>query len=135
MLAHYTRLLAGGFDHAGQFGTDGLAEGDVRHHAVSEKSVHAVTGAVEELIWDHELQRLVLFFQRPDRGDGDDAFHAQLLEAVNVGAEIEFTGKNAVSSCMTRQKSDLAALQRAADVGVGRRAERSSEADFFHFSQ
>src|SRR5205823_4384212 len=82
-LTHHTRFLAGGFDDTRQFPTDGLAEGDVRHHAVSKKSIYPVTRAVEELIRDHELQRLVLFFQRPDRGDGDDAFHAQLLEAVN----------------------------------------------------
>jgi hypothetical protein len=77
----------------------------------------------------------VLFFQRSYGGDGNNAFDPELLEAVNVGAEIQFTGKNAVPACVTRQKSDLAAFKRATDLGIGRRAERSSEADFFHFSQ
>ena len=54
-LAHHTRFLAGGFDDTRQFPTDGLAEGDVRHHAVSKKSIYPVTRAVEELIRDHEL--------------------------------------------------------------------------------
>ena len=33
------------------------------HHAVTEKSIDAVAGAVEELIRDNKLQRLVLFLQ------------------------------------------------------------------------
>ena len=107
----------------------------MRDNAVSEKCVHAMTGAIEELIRDHKIQRLVLFLQRSHRGDGHDALDAQLLEAVNVGAEIQFAGKDAMAAPVTRQESDLAALERAADVGVRRRAERSLEALLPYFGQ
>ena len=94
-----------------------------------------MTGAVEKLIRDHELQWLVLFFQRSYGGDGNNAFDPELFEAVNIRAKIKFAGKNAVPACVAREKSDLASFERAAGIGVGRRAERSSQADFFHFSQ
>ena len=54
---------------------------------------------------------------------------------MNIGAEIEFAGKNAVSARVARQKGHFAALERAADVGVGRRAERRLHAYFFYFCQ
>ena len=78
-----------------------------------------MAGAVEKLVGDHELQRLVLFLQRSDGGDGNDPLHAELLEAVNVGAEIQLGGQNAVSASVAGQKRNLAAFQRAQDIGVG----------------
>ena len=51
---------------------------------------------------------------------------AQLLEAVNVGAEIQLGGKNAVSAAVAGQERNFAAFQRAQDVGVRRLAERAS---------
>ena len=60
----------------------------MRDHAVAEKSIHAMAGAIEELVGDHEIQRLVFFLQRSHGGNGNDALDAQLLEAVNIGAKI-----------------------------------------------
>ena len=54
---------------------------------------------------------------------------------MNVGPEIQFTGEKAVASAMASEKGDLAAFQRATDVGIGGCAERSSEADLFDFRQ
>ena len=51
-------------DHARQFSADGIGKGDVSHHAVAEKSIHAMAGAIEELVGDDEVERLVLFLQR-----------------------------------------------------------------------
>ena len=103
------------------------------HDAVAEERIHAVAGAIEKLVGNHELQRLVLFLQRSHGGDGNDPFHAQLLEAINIGAEIQFAGKNAVPASVTRQERHFAALQRAQDIGVGRLAERRLQAHFSYF--
>ena len=81
-------LGAGGLDHARKFSTDRIGKTDVGHQSVAEKRVDAVAGAIEELVGNDEIQRLMLFFQRSDGGNRNDAFDSQLLEAVNVGAEI-----------------------------------------------
>ena len=59
----------------------------------------------------------------------------ELLEAMNVGAEIQFAGQDAVAASMARQKRNFAAFQRTADVSVGRRAEGRFHAYFFHLAQ
>ena len=108
-----------------QFAADGIGEADVRDDAVAEKSVDAMAGAVEELVGDHEVERLVLFLQRADRGNRNDALDSQLLEAVNVRAEIQFAGQKSVPAPMARQKGDFASFERAQNIGVGRIAKRS----------
>ena len=102
-----------------------IGESDVGHDAFAEKRVHAMASAIEELIGDHEIEWLVLFFQRSDRGDRKDAFDAELLETVNVGAEIQLRGKNAMPTAMARQKRNFAAFERAQNIGVGRVTEWS----------
>ena len=123
-LANNAGFLAGRLDDPGEFSADGIGKGDMRYHAATEKSVDPMAGAVEELIGDNEIQRLMLFFQRSDRGNGNDALDAELLEAMNVGAEVQFTGQDAVASPVARQECDLAAFERAADIGIRRRAKR-----------
>ena len=105
------------------------------HDAVSEKSVDAMAGAVEKLVGDHKLQRLMLFLQRSDRGNGNDPLHAQLLKAVNIGAKIQLAGQDAVSAPVTRQERNFAAFQRAQDVGVRGLAERRLQAYLFNFGE
>ena len=77
----------------------------------------------------------MLFLERSDGRNRNDALDAELLEAMNVGAEIEFAGQEAVAASVARQKSDLAAFERAADVGVGRRAERRLHPHFLDLGQ
>src|SRR5215469_8424351 len=91
--------------------------------------------AVEELIGDDELQRLVLFLERSDGGNGDDALDAELLESVDIGAEVEFGWKNSVAASVACEEGDLAAFEHAANVGVGRSAERSFHLYFLDFRQ
>ena len=56
----------------------------------SPKNVrHAVTRAIEELVRDHEVQRLVLFLQRANRAKRENSLHSQLFHAVDVGAKIQ----------------------------------------------
>src|SRR5450631_25834 len=100
--ADHANLLARGFDHASQFSANWISKGDVGHDAAAEKSVYAMAGTIEELIGDDEVQRFVLFFQRSDGGNGNDAVYSQLLEAVNVGTEIQFARKDTMAASMAR---------------------------------
>ena len=60
----------------------------------------------------------MLFLQRADGGDGQDALDAELLEAVDVGAEVQLAGQDAVAASVPRQEGDAAAFQRAQDVSL-----------------
>ena len=123
------------FDGLGQLRTDGIGKGDVGHDAISEERVHTVAGAVEKLVGDHKLQGLMLFLQRSHGGNGNDPLHAQLLEAINVGPEIQLGGQNAVSAAVTGQERDFTAFQRAQNVGVRGFAERRLQAYLFDFGE
>ncbi len=104
----------------------------MRHYAAAEKCIHAMPRAIEELVRDHEIQRLVFFLQRSDCGNRNDSLDSKLFEPVNVGAKIQLARQNAVSAAVPRQKRHLATLERAANVGVGRRAKRRFHTHFFH---
>jgi hypothetical protein len=107
------------------FVADGIAKSNVRDDAVAEESIDAVPGAIEELVGDHEIERLVLFLQRSHGRNRNNALHSQLLKAVNVGAEIQFAGEKFVAAGMAREKRHLAALERAQNVGIRRIAKGS----------
>src|SRR5579863_10519809 len=83
-----------------------------------------MASAIEELIGDHEIKRLMLFLQRPDRGHRDDPFHAELFESVDIGTKIQLCWKNAVPASVPRQKCNFAAFEDTENVTVGRVAER-----------
>ena len=85
-----------------------------------EERVHAVPGAVEKLVRDHEIERLVLFLQRTDRRNRNNALHSQLLKAVNVGPEIQLARQEFVAAGMAREKCHLAASQRPQNVRIRR---------------
>lgn len=131
----HPRFLARFLDHASQVCTNGVGKSNVRHYSVSKKCVDAMASSVEELVRDDEFERLVLFLQRTDGRDRDDAFDAELLEPMNVAPEIQFTGQNAMTASVACQKSHFAALKHAADIGVGRRPERRFEADLFRLAE
>jgi len=102
----------------------------VGNDAVAEEGVDAMASSIEELVGDYEVEWLVLFLERADRGDGDDAVDAELLESVDIGAEVEFGGQEAVARAVTREEGDLAAFELTEYVGIGGIAERSLLADF-----
>ncbi len=120
----------GSSNHRCHFVADGIAESDVGDDAIAEKGVDAMASAIEELRWDHEIQRLVFFLQRADGGNGNDAIHSQLLEAVNVGTKVEFAGQQLVAASVAGEKSDFASLEGAYDIGVGRVSEGRLQVDF-----
>ncbi len=87
-------------------------------------------GAIDELVGHDEVGGLVLFFERADGGDREDALDAEFLEGVDVGAEVQFRRKNAMPAAVARQESNLAAFEFAENEGVGRVAERSFNSFF-----
>jgi hypothetical protein len=62
--------------------------------------------------------------------DRYDALDAQLFEGVDVGAEVQLRGEDAMAAPMARQKGHRAPLQLAQDEGVGRLAKGSLHALF-----
>jgi len=67
-------------------------------------------GAVNELVGDDEVRRLVFFLEGADGGDRDDALDAELLHAVDVGAEVELRRQDAVAATVAREKTQRAGL-------------------------
>ncbi len=121
-----------GFGHSR---ADRIAEGHVAHDAVAEEGGDAVEGAVDELVGNDEVGGLVLFLERADGGDGEDALDAELLQGVDVGAEVELGGKNAMAAAVAREKGDLAALELAENEGVGGCAEGRFHALFVNVGE
>jgi len=108
-----------------------VGEADVHHQAVAEEGGDAAAGAVEELVGDDEFLRTMLLFERADGRKRENARHSELLHAVNVGAEVELRGRDAVSAAMAREKSDVAAGEGADHVVVGGLAEGGENGGFF----
>ena len=108
---------------------DGVAEADVGYDAVGEEAALPRKGAVDELIGNDEVGGLVLFLQRPHSGSGQDEFDAELLEPVNIGAEVELAGRDAVAAAVTGQEGDGPAVELAYHVGVRGLAEGGVERD------
>ena len=61
----------------------------MRNDAVPEKCRNTATSTVEELIRNHELERLVFFLQGSHGADGKNTLNPELFHAINVGAEIQ----------------------------------------------
>jgi len=66
-----------------------VGEAHVRHQSFSKERGDTPARAIEKLIGNHKLQRRVLFFERPNRAERQDAIHAQRFESINVGAKIQ----------------------------------------------
>src|SRR3954453_12878075 len=105
-------------------GADRIGETDVRHDAVAEERVRAVPRAVDELVREDDVGRRVLLFHRSDRARGEDRVNAEELEAEEVGAIVQFGGREAVAASVAREKGDADAVDFADDVGIRWLAER-----------
>src|ERR1700687_5185569 len=77
-------------------------------------------GTIVKLGRDHEIQRLVLFLQRPHGRNRNNALNSQLLKAINVGAEIQFARQKFVPARMPRKKCHFAAVEGAQNVRIRR---------------
>ena len=97
-------------------GANGMREADVRDQSFAEKRGDAAACAIDKLIRDHEIERLVFFLQRAHGAERENALHAQRLHAVNIGAEIQLRRRDPVPPPVPRQERDLFARQLADDV-------------------
>ncbi len=94
------------------------------HDSLTEKRRAAQRGAVDELVGDNKLGRLMLQLERSHGGNGDDPFHAQFFHGEDIGAEIQFGWQDAMAPAVAGQKSHLPSLQLAQDKYVRGIAER-----------
>src|SRR6266700_2259320 len=88
------------------------------NNALAEKCVYAMTRAVDELIGNKKFQRLVLFFQRSDSGDGENSFHPELFESINICAEVEFAGQKAMAASVTSEEGHFSSFECAQHVCI-----------------
>ena len=81
-----------------------MREADVRDEPVAEEGADAAARAIDELIGNDEIERRVLLFQAADRARRQDAFDAERLEAVDVGAEVQLRRHQPVADAVPRQE-------------------------------
>ena len=80
--------------------------------------------AIDELIGDDDVERLVFLLQAADRAGREDVLHAQHLHPEDVGAEVQLRRRQPVAGAVAREKRDALAAQRAEHVRTRRIAER-----------
>ena len=67
---------------------DRIGKRDVSNQPFAEKCRYTMARTIHKLIRDHEVHRLVFFFERAHGGDGDNSFHSELLHAIDIGAKV-----------------------------------------------
>ncbi len=68
-------------------------------------------GPVDKLIGNHKIRRLVLFLERADGRNRQNPLDAQFFHGIDIGAEVQLRGQDAVPSPMPGKKRHLAPLQ------------------------
>src|SRR5256885_7016050 len=101
-----------------------MRKGDVRNDAAAEKRADPALRAVEELIGDDDVERLVFLFQAADGARRENTLHAEHLEPVDVRPEVQLGRQYPVSNAVARQERHALAAQRADHIRAGRIAER-----------
>ena len=101
-----------------------VRHGNMRHHAGSEKTLRPRKRPVDELVHDDEHAGMQMLAQRAHGADGNDIGHAQPLQRVDVGAEVDLRGRNPVAAPVPWQKYHRLAVELAAQQFVRRPAER-----------
>src|SRR5207253_7872750 len=104
----------------------------MRHNAVSKKSRSPRIRAIDELVRNHKVGRLMLLFERPYRGDRKNPFHSQHLHREEVGAKVQLARQYPMTSSMPRKKSNAAPLKFAKNKRIRRIAKRRRHALFTH---
>ena len=74
------------------------------HDSIAKEGRSAVEGAVDELIRDHKLSRLMLQLERADGGDGDDPLHAKFFHGEDIGSEIQLAGQDTMTAAVACQE-------------------------------
>src|SRR5581483_11019609 len=88
--------------------------------------------AINELIGNYEVGRLVLFLQRAHSGDRENTLDPKLLQAQDIRAKVQLAGKNPMPPAMPRQKRHLAPFQSSENIGVRRGAKGRLQIDLMN---
>ena len=114
---------------------DRVRERHVRHQAAAEEGADPPLRAIEELIGHDDVERRVFLLQAADRARRQDPLDAEHLEPVDVRAEVQLGGQQAMAGAVPRQERDAPSPQRAENIGAGRIAERCRERLLFAVGQ
>ena len=91
--------------------------------------------AIDELVRNHKVGRLVLLLQRTHRRDRKNPFNPQHLHRKNIGAKVQLARQNPMPSSMPRKKRHVAPLKFTQNKRVGRIAKRRRHALFTHIGK
>jgi hypothetical protein len=82
-------------------GIERIAESHVSNHAsLKEGKRPYALGAVDDLIWNHEIARPDLFLQAPYSAESDDGPHTYRTKSSNVGLILDFVRRELVVQAM-----------------------------------
>jgi hypothetical protein len=88
-------------------------------------------GAIDELIGEDDFARFEFGLQGADGADADDPADAELFHAVDVGAGVQFAGKNTMAAGVAREENDVSASEFAGEEFIGGIAEGGLDFDPF----
>jgi len=83
---------------------EGVGRADVHRLRSVEEGVLAGFGEINELVHQHDLPGLELLLQGADRAGRYDAFHADLLQGVDVGAVVDHVRWYHVAASVPRKE-------------------------------
>src|SRR5947199_1981116 len=91
-----------------QFLANRIGKRDVGHNTASEESVfERLLRAVDELVRQHDVARLVTRLQRADCADTDDPCDTEFFHRPDVRAMVQFAGENAMPATAARNDGHL----------------------------
>ena len=67
--------------------------------------------AVDELIGNHKIRRLVLFLERADGRNRQNPLDSQFFHGIDIGPEVQLRGQDAMPAPMPRKKRDATPLE------------------------
>ncbi len=93
----------------------------MRDEAFAEEALFPREGPVDELVDQHEMTGGEVFLQRPDGRKRQDVGNAAAFHSVDIGAEIDATGRVNMAAPVPRQEEYPGIAEYTAKDGVRRR--------------
>jgi len=90
----------------------------VADNSVAKESTASPLGAIDELIRQDNVAGRDVLAQRTDCGHRQQPLDPQLLEAMNVGREVDLAWQEAMTSTVSRQKNQSHRPKLAHDVSI-----------------
>src|SRR5262245_61387211 len=105
--------------------TDRVGKADMHYDAITKEGRNASLRPIVKLVRQNDVERSMFLFERSHSTGGDNPFHPELLEAVNVGAEVKFRWRDRVIAVVPREQKDAMSSQCADTVAIGWGSNRS----------